>query len=307
MTDTNTFDPTDPLWHQAVMQQESAGDPDAVSSAGAEGKMQTMPATQRDPGFGVRPAQDDSPEEKERVGHDYLNAMGQKYSDPNLSLIAYNYGPKNTDAWIANGADPKDLPPETRDYVKKVTQNYQDLKTQANTTVTAQNTPAAYTTVAQVDPLGDALSAPDEKNLSPAKSTAPISADPLGDALSEQASGSAPAPGKVASSAPTASAQPPIGYGEDIARTIPGAVVRGLGAIPQIPAYAGNFAASLLGQGVGATHDLFSDTPYTEAQHNALKNVQPFYTGATPLEQAARVTEGLSGQFKPGEIRACDK
>ena len=36
--------------------------------------MQVMDATNRDPGFGVLPAQDDSPEERARVGRDYLQA-----------------------------------------------------------------------------------------------------------------------------------------------------------------------------------------------------------------------------------------
>lgn len=67
------------LLAQAVMQQESGGDPNAVSSAGARGLMQLMPGTQRDPGFGVQPARDDSPQENMRMGQDYLNAMLNRY------------------------------------------------------------------------------------------------------------------------------------------------------------------------------------------------------------------------------------
>ena len=106
---------------QAVKMVESAGDPNAVSPKGAVGTMQTMPGTLRDPGFGVRPAQNNSPAELERVGRDYLQAMIAKYPG-NLShaLAAYNWGPGNTDKWIAAGADPAKLPKETRDYIPKV-------------------------------------------------------------------------------------------------------------------------------------------------------------------------------------------
>jgi soluble lytic murein transglycosylase-like protein len=106
---------------QAVKMVESAGDPNAVSSKGAVGTMQTMPGTLRDPGYGVRPAQNNTPAELERVGRDYLQAMIAKYPG-NLShaLAAYNWGPGNTDKWIAAGADPAKLPKETRDYIPKV-------------------------------------------------------------------------------------------------------------------------------------------------------------------------------------------
>jgi len=106
---------------QAVKMVESGGDPNAVSPKGAVGTMQTMPETLRDPGYGVRPAQNNTPAELERVGRDYLQAMIAKYPG-NLShaLAAYNWGPGNTDKWIAAGADPAKLPKETRDYIPKV-------------------------------------------------------------------------------------------------------------------------------------------------------------------------------------------
>jgi len=105
----------------AVEQVESRGRADAVSPKGAVGPMQTMPGTLADPGFGVRPAQSNTPEEQRRVGQDYLQAMLTKYNG-NLdhALAAYNWGPSNTDAWIAAGADKSKLPKETRDYIPKV-------------------------------------------------------------------------------------------------------------------------------------------------------------------------------------------
>jgi soluble lytic murein transglycosylase-like protein len=85
---------------RAVMGRESGGDADAVSPKGAVGTMQTMPFTLRDPGFGVRPAKDNSPAELERVGKDYLKAMQRRYGDTHLALAAYNAGPGMVDDWL---------------------------------------------------------------------------------------------------------------------------------------------------------------------------------------------------------------
>jgi hypothetical protein len=89
-----------------------------TSPKGAQGEMQVMPATQRSPGFGVTPIRDNSPDEIARVGVDVLRAMQKRYGDDRLALIAYNWGPGNTDKWLASGADPARLPAETRNYIK---------------------------------------------------------------------------------------------------------------------------------------------------------------------------------------------
>jgi hypothetical protein len=101
---------------QAVSTIESGNDPNAVSPAGAVGTMQTMPATLRDPGFGVAPAADNSPQEQTRVGNDYLQAMTAKYG-PAVGLVAQNMGPGATERWIAKGGHFSDLPDETQKYV----------------------------------------------------------------------------------------------------------------------------------------------------------------------------------------------
>jgi len=84
------------------------------SEKGALGEMQVMPGTSRDPGFGVKPARDDSPDELARVGRDYANTLLQRYGDPKLAAIAYNMGPGATDKWLAAGADMSKLPRETQ-------------------------------------------------------------------------------------------------------------------------------------------------------------------------------------------------
>ena len=93
----------------------------------AKGEMQVLDGTNKDPGFGVRPAQDDSPEERARVGRDYLRAMVQRYNgEIDKTLAAYNWGPGNVDAaikehgenWLAKA------PKETRDYVARGAQEF---------------------------------------------------------------------------------------------------------------------------------------------------------------------------------------
>lgn len=112
--------PVDEL-QSRVQQQESGGNPDAVSKKGAVGTMQTLPSTLKDPGYGVTPAADDSDAERTRVGQDYLKAMLEKYNgNQPLALAAYNHGPGNVDDWRAAGGDPSKLPAETRGYITNI-------------------------------------------------------------------------------------------------------------------------------------------------------------------------------------------
>lgn len=108
-------------FQQATVQAESGGNPNAVSPKGAMGAWQVMPNTNANPGFGVTPARDNSRAELDRVGRDYSNAMLNKYGgNQQLAAIAYNMGPGATDAWMKKGAKWEDLPPETKNYMGKV-------------------------------------------------------------------------------------------------------------------------------------------------------------------------------------------
>lgn len=92
-----------------------------TSSAGAQGEMQVMPATQRRPGFGITPVRDDSPDEIARVGRDLLKALDNYYGGNKMyAAAAYNWGKSNVDKWIANGADFNKLPKETQGYLKRI-------------------------------------------------------------------------------------------------------------------------------------------------------------------------------------------
>ncbi|WP_299560115.1 lytic transglycosylase domain-containing protein [uncultured Sulfitobacter sp.] len=102
-------------WIRAVMQVESAGDPGAVSRAGAMGLMQVMPGTwtvlRQDHGLGTDPF-----EARDNIlaGTAYLRAMLDRYGSVGGMLAAYNAGPGRYDAYLSEG---RPLPAETRAYV----------------------------------------------------------------------------------------------------------------------------------------------------------------------------------------------
>lgn len=123
--------------YDAIMKQESGGDPNAVSPVGATGLMQIMPATARDPGYGVPNIFDTArsmgvevdgegdavlqallknPNVNRAFGENYFDAMLEANGgDQRLALASYNAGP---------GAVAKygDVPPfeETQNYVRSI-------------------------------------------------------------------------------------------------------------------------------------------------------------------------------------------
>lgn len=131
---------------QAVYQQESGNrhrnsDGSLVTSPkGAQGVGQIMPPTGKDPGFGVKPLQDDSEQENRRFTGDYLGAMLKRYNGNQiLALAAYNAGPGQVDGWLKQIGDPRtgqvsneqfaaSIPAnETRNYVYSVSANAQRM------------------------------------------------------------------------------------------------------------------------------------------------------------------------------------
>jgi hypothetical protein len=101
--------------HKTVEWMESRGQPNAVSGKGARGPMQVMDATARSPGYGITPIRNNSVAERERVGHEYLDALYDTHGgDPALTMAAYNAGPGAVQKYGG-------VPPyrETRNYVGK--------------------------------------------------------------------------------------------------------------------------------------------------------------------------------------------
>ncbi|HUL31370.1 MAG TPA: lytic transglycosylase domain-containing protein [Thermodesulfobacteriota bacterium] len=105
----------DPVLVRAVIRAESGGDPSAVSSAGAQGLMQLMPATAVD--LGVKDVFD--PYENIMAGTSYLRQLLDRYhGEVKLALAAYNWGQGNVER------RPEAMPRETKNYIAKVESYY---------------------------------------------------------------------------------------------------------------------------------------------------------------------------------------
>ena len=117
---------------------ESRGDVNAISPKGAKGPMQLMRETGKDPGLGVTPLRNNSPEENRRLGRDYFAALLNRY-DGNVydALAAYNWGLGNVDKWIANGRKQNALPAETKNYIALYNKLAKTGVPQTNTQVAA--------------------------------------------------------------------------------------------------------------------------------------------------------------------------
>lgn len=101
-------------WIRAVIEVESAGNPRAVSDAGAMGLMQIMPGTWTELraayGFGDDPFH---PRENILAGTAYLRQMYDSFGSPGF-LAAYNAGPARYQDHLDTG---RALPQETRNYL----------------------------------------------------------------------------------------------------------------------------------------------------------------------------------------------
>jgi soluble lytic murein transglycosylase-like protein len=108
----------DPNLALAVANQESGGNQNAVSSAGAIGIFQLMPATAA--GLGVDPH---DALQNIRGGIEYLKEQLATFGDTAQALAAYNWGPMNVVHALASwGSDwLSHAPAETQNYVARIT------------------------------------------------------------------------------------------------------------------------------------------------------------------------------------------
>jgi soluble lytic murein transglycosylase len=124
----------------AIARQESQFDRAAVSSAGARGLLQLMPATAREQagkmGISYTPEQLSSdPNISIMLGSSYFQRMYAIYGSYPLAIAAYNAGGGNVNKWLRVNGDPRtgsvdwvdwvELIPftETRNYVQRVLEN----------------------------------------------------------------------------------------------------------------------------------------------------------------------------------------
>ena len=119
----------------SILHAESAGNPRAVSRAGAQGLMQLMPATATT--LGVHNSF--APEENISGGAAYLDQLLTRYHDDiQLAVAAYNAGPAAVDRY--HGIPPY---PETRAYVARVVSEFNRRKraalSAAHASLTASN------------------------------------------------------------------------------------------------------------------------------------------------------------------------
>lgn len=112
---------------KAQAKAESNFNPDAVSPVGAKGLTQFMPGTWAEVGHGLP----SNPEESIKAQVQYMKDQIRRFGSEKLALAAYNCGPGRLRSLLAKYGptyemiEPK-LPQETRDYVAKILDFWQD-------------------------------------------------------------------------------------------------------------------------------------------------------------------------------------
>jgi soluble lytic murein transglycosylase len=141
----------------AVVRQESAFKPDAVSRAGARGLMQLMPKTAQEVARATNTPYAQNrliadPAYNLKLGQAYLRDLLSEFEGSYiLALAAYNAGPKRARDWLKDMGDPRtsaedaidwvEMIPfeETRNYVQRVLENLQVYRQRLSDTEVARS------------------------------------------------------------------------------------------------------------------------------------------------------------------------
>lgn len=118
VSDASSRNGVSPGLVNAVVMAESAGNPSAISTAGAQGLMQLMPGTSASCGI----SNPFDPVQNIDCGTRYLHGLLERYNNNvELAVAAYNAGPGAVDEYHG-------VPPyaETRAYVSRVLTAYRD-------------------------------------------------------------------------------------------------------------------------------------------------------------------------------------
>ncbi|MGF1658943.1 MAG: lytic transglycosylase domain-containing protein [Rubrimonas sp.] len=127
-------DRVEPALAKAIARTESELNPEAVSSAGARGLMQLMPATAQATARSLGLSYDrdrltTDPAYNARLGSAYLAEMLDRFGGAKImATAAYNAGPQRVDAWIAQFGDPREGGVDAVDWIESIpfreTRNY---------------------------------------------------------------------------------------------------------------------------------------------------------------------------------------
>lgn len=151
----------DPTWVYGMLKQESGGNINAQSDAGAFGLMQLMPGTAKDLGVDRT-----NPEENIKGGIKYIAQLKKQFGDSLPDVAgAYNYGPGNYSNYLKGR---QGLASETEDYIAKVTRNQSVYERERSQLMMAQNK------LGMTDPIADLRNSIEQKDQKQSVQVAPM-------------------------------------------------------------------------------------------------------------------------------------
>lgn len=264
----------------ALMSKESSGNAGAVSSKGAIGLGQVMPATAQGMGYNVDELRN-NPAMQADASAQYLSQMYNRYGDWRLALQAYHDGPGNVDAMLKGNYTPG---PEGANYVDsrfdQWTNGGANSADAANPTQYATSAKAGGNVFAQ---FGEYSPARAEENTTAAAPTDTAPA-PTGD---QPATAAQPA---GAESSPYADYQRPTTLGEDLADMGKG-FARAATNVLNIPIDVANMTQS--GVSWLANQAGIGDGTYTPIPRGGI----PGITGDEDMSEGARLGADLISAF----------